>query len=132
MGKFDNDFQETPTHQNNTLYLIFSESKGFIGSYDYYGCLEDDDQIVVRVDVNIPKSLYNPVKLVVDVPEDFVRNEPIRGQVDEVSIPVTVDDIKPNPNLKEEMVVKEALDITSPSWGSIIGLIRKKLIGSEK
>ena len=100
------------------------------GNYGCYGLSADEGveegQIVVRTQIRIHRSQFDPIVLKVDIPEVLESGRIVSGEIDMVEIPVLVKK-KAEKGVEEEF---ESVELSGPS--GIFGLIRRYLGRKEK
>ena len=83
--KPDND---SVKHCRVTLVVSnFAGIRGTVGEYDMDD-FDPNDEILVDVNLAIPKSLFEPVKVKVEIPENYSHSRVASGTVEEVQIPI--------------------------------------------
>lgn len=101
--------------------LIVDEN-GVLGTTESYD-LDQAGQIAIDVELVIPKALFEPLKVKVEIPEDFTYKQPVIGSTKAIEIPVTIADKKGHIQIVEE--------VRSPGWGNnVLALLRKSIFGS--
>lgn len=83
--------------------LVLDRDRGVMGTEEEYYC-EGEDQRLVEVIISVPDSFFDPIKLTVDVPEEFLVSQPIAGNVESVEIPVMVAGKRGDIKIVEEVV----------------------------
>jgi len=74
--------------------LVVNKTRGIVGAcgydtYEDYDDFDPDEEIMVDVEVLIPLTMFDNLKLSITIPEDFRKGE-IAGRAEEVSIPIEV------------------------------------------
>lgn len=106
----------------HTAYLVVDKNRGILGTEDDYDC-DDADCRVIEVTLNIPEAVFDPIEIKIDIPEDFISQRPISGEVQSVSVPVIVAGEKGQIKIVEELV--------EPSKGSnILALLKRAIFRS--
>lgn len=83
--------------------LIVNRNTGIQGTDDDY-YVESEDEIAVEVTLHIPESLFDPVRVNITVPEDFLALQPIESEVESVEVPVIINDKKGEIKIVDDVV----------------------------
>lgn len=104
--------------------LIVDRDDGVVGLEDDYN-VEGYEQIAVEVELNLPSELFEPVKVRVNVPKEFLENQPIQGEVEAIQVPVMIAGREGQLKIEEELV--------KPGRGTnILAILRKAIFGEKK
>jgi len=122
--RYVNNDGETPAYYRMELDVIVSEDENccYIDEGEYN--METSDK-VIRVACNLPEDFFYPLQIDVEVPKELMAG--IKGQVQEVQIPISVG--KETKDIK----IKESVSKGNGSLRSgIIGMLKRAITVLDK
>ena len=107
--------------------LVINRHRGIVGifgedvytEYDLDDDFEPENEAIVEIEVKVPFTLFEPMKMKIEVPEDF-RKGAIQGEVEKVQIPLELAEVVTG---KSECF--EVTELNSESHGLLATLARK-------
>ena len=103
--------------------VVVSRIDGIMGPYSDFDIDDTDTDILIDLHLRLPKSLWKPVVLKVEVPAEYKRGQAV-GSVDEINVPI---DIEAELNKDEKVSYFSIAEITDGEPTGIIGVIKKKV-----
>ncbi len=105
--------------------VVVSSGRGILGSSDDYDWEEfdPDEEIEVELSLKLPISLWDPIVLKVEVPQDYKKAQAC-GHIEEVSTPI---EIETELNRDESVSYLSIEDITEGPSTGIIAVLKRKI-----
>jgi hypothetical protein len=103
----------------DSVTLIVDESNGVLGT-DEDHAIEESGQIEVKLNLRLPVSLFEPVQINVNMPEEFVTGRPVEAEPQCLTVPVIVNQRAGNVTITQELV-------DGDEYPGILGLLKRML-----
>ncbi len=104
---------------NNTVKI--KKYNGIVALWEYWDEYLDEDHILLDITTQVPDQLFDPYKISISIPEEFIQPNMIKSDVTKLEVPIEVEGTTENVTIKE--------NIKYDKFNNLLSLIKVKIFG---